>query len=164
MFHTPAEAMAYSLKASHLFLHLLIDPLKPDDFDKQPIDGMNSISWVLGHLTLVDRRMLTWLEIADLPALPDGFEARFATTRAAATAQSGLGDPTAIVAQFDAHRRLLIDQLPTVDPALFALETAVKRPTFTDRGEATLFMGLHTSLHAGQISAIRRALGYPPLL
>jgi hypothetical protein len=107
---------------------------------------------------------MTWLEITDLPALPDGFEPRFATTRAAATAQAGLGDPLELVALFDRHRAMLIERLPSVDPALFVLETAVKRPTFADRGEAALFMGLHAAMHAGQISVIRRALGYPPVL
>ena len=164
MFHLPAEAMAYSLKASQLFLHLMVDPLKPADYTAQPIEGINSIAWILGHLTLIDRRMMTGLEIADMPTLPDGFETKFTTTKAAATTQSGLGDPREILALFDRHRDQLIRGLATVDPGLFGKETPVRRPTFADRGEATLFMGLHTAMHAGQVSAIRRALGYPPVL
>jgi uncharacterized damage-inducible protein DinB len=164
MFQTPAEAMAFSLRSSHLFLHRMIDDLKPSDFESQPIPGINSISWLIGHMTLIDRRMLTWLGVTNLVSLPDGFEAAFITTKLPATIQNQLGDPHVIVAEFDRNRAQLINALPSVDPSLFALDTEIKRPFFSDRGEATLFMGLHTMMHTGQISAIRRALGYPPLL
>ena len=36
-------------------------------------------------------------------------------------------------------------------------------PLFVDRGESLLFLGLHTAMHLGQLSIIRRSLGRPPL-
>ncbi len=164
MFQAPAEAMAFSLRASKLFLHRMIDDLKPEELQAQPLPGLNSIAWMLGHLALVDRRQLKWLGIAELPALPEGFEVKFKTTGAAAVAQESLGVPSEIIAIFDSHRDALIACLPTVDPSVFMQPTEAIRPWFSDKGEATLFMGLHTMLHVGQISTIRRALGYPPLI
>jgi hypothetical protein len=164
MFQAPADAMAFSLRASKLFLHRMIEGMKPEELLAQSIPEMNSIAWMFGHLALVDRRQLKWLGVTDLPELPDGFEVQFKATGQKAVVQNGLGDPHGIVAIFDAHRDALIACLPSVDPAVFAKPTEVVRPWFVDLGEASLFMGLHTMLHVGQISAIRRALGYPPLI
>lgn len=163
MFASVPEAMAFALTKSHLLMHRFIDDLKPHEFEHQPFPGVNCVAWILGHLTLVDRRQLTWLGVTDLPAIPDGFEERFKTTRITAVEQNGYGEPKELVALFDAHRRLLIDCLPTVDPAKFLEPPSFQTPMFADRGEGTLFMGVHTAMHAGQISLIRRTLGYPPV-
>ena len=41
--------------------------------------------------------------------------------------------------------------------------TPMERPMVRTYGEYLTFMGMHTALHIGQISTIRRVLGYPPL-
>ncbi len=164
MFHTSPEAMAYSLSKSLLMTHRFVDDLKPEEFAAQPIPGCNSIAWIIGHLVNVDRRQLGWLGATELPLLPEWFrEEAFKTTRTTAVAQENLGDGRELVELFDAHRKMLIQILPTVDAAKFAEAPSMQSPLFADRGEATLFMGLHTALHMGQISVLRRALGYPPV-
>jgi hypothetical protein len=163
MFASVPEAMAFALTKSQFMIHRMIDDLKPHEFEHQPFPGVNCIAWVVGHLTLTDRRQLTWLGVPDLPPVPDGFEERFKVTRTTAVEQKGFGDPKELVALFDAHRRKLIDCLPTVDPAKFFEPPSFQTPMFADRGEGTLFMGLHTAMHSGQISLIRRSLGYPPV-
>lgn len=163
MFATNTQAMAFALRSSQVLVHRMIDDLKPHEFEHQPLPGVNCVSWVLGHLALVDRRQLAWLGVTELPPLPDGFEGRFTQTRKAAEGQAGLGDPAAIVAQFDLHRKLLIDCLEAIPPERFAGPTPIQRPMFADVGEATLYMALHTAMHVGQVSVIRRSLGYPPV-
>ena len=37
-------------------------------------------------------------------------------------------------------------------------------PMFTSLGEMVNFMALHTTMHAGQITIIRRSLGRPPVI
>jgi uncharacterized damage-inducible protein DinB len=164
MFNTALDAVAFSLKKSQLMLHRFLDSLKPEEFEQQPILGVNSISWILGHLILTDRRQLMWLGVEPLPAFPVWFqEDHFKTTRTTAIAQSHLGDSQGLLALFDAHRNALIECLPSVPPARFLEPPSFETPMFADRGEGSLFMGLHTSMHMGQISVIRRALGYPPV-
>jgi len=114
-------------------------------------------------LALTDRRILGWLGATALPPLPDGFEARFKPTRVKAEAQSGFGDPTELIALFDAHRDALLAQVPAVPAAKMAEPAPVVNPMFATVGEATLFMALHVSMHVGQLTIIRRSLGYPPL-
>ena len=63
---------------------------------------------------------------------------------------------------WDASMRL-IAAIPKADPAKLAEPPTFQTPMFADRGEGFLFMGLHTAMHMGQLSIIRRMLGYPPV-
>ena len=143
--------------------HRFVDDLKPAEFEFQPCDGANCAAWVLGHLTLTDRRSLAWLGVTDLPALPDGFEQRFVVTRTKAGEQKGFGDPKELVRLFDEHRVRLIAAVQAADPAKFDDPPPFQTPMFADKGEGMLFMGLHTAMHMGQLSVIRRMLGYRPV-
>jgi hypothetical protein len=163
MFASPKEAIAYSLRTSKALFHRYLDDLKPQEFEHQPCPGGNSAAWVAGHLIRTDRRSLSWLGATDLPAVPDGFEERFIPTRAAAAEQKGYGDPKELMVLFDAHRDRLIDAVLAADESKFAEPAPMQSPLFTDRGEALLFMALHTAMHLGQVSIIRRSLGYPPV-
>jgi uncharacterized damage-inducible protein DinB len=163
VFKTPTEAIGYSLTTSKKMVHRFVDDLKPEQFEYQPCSGANCVAWILGHLALTDRRSLTWLGVTDLPPLPPGFEERFKTTRTTAGDQKGYGEPVELVRVFDEHRDRLIAAVPKADPARFTEPPTFQTPLFSDRGEGLLFMGLHTAMHMGQLSVIRRSLGYPPL-
>ena len=165
MLATPNEAIAYALRASKALVHRFVDDLKPAEFEHQPLPGANCAAWVLGHLTLTDRRSLAWLGATDLPALPDGFEQQFTITRTKAGEQRGLGDPKELVRLFDEHRQRLIAAVRAADPSKFSDPPPFQMPmfAFADKGEGMLFMGLHTAMHIGQLSVIRRMLGYPPV-
>lgn len=163
MFATPSEAIDYAMRASKIMVHRFVDDLKSSDFEFQPAPGANCVAWILGHLALTDRRSLAWLGVSDLPELPSGFDEMFPKTGQKAGVQSGFGDPKAIVAAFDAHRDRLIAALKAVDPAKFLEPPSFQSPMFSDKGEGYLFMGLHTAMHMGQVSAIRRSLGHAPL-
>lgn len=157
------DTIAFVLKASQARLHMYIDDLKPAEFAHQPFPGVNSIAWILGHLTLTDRRILG-LFGAELPPLPDGFDTPFKTTKQPAVTQTGLGNPTDLIAAFDAHRTKLIATVEQAKPD--ALNTPLPNPVATAKtvGEAAAFMAVHVGLHAGQITLIRRSLGYPPVV
>ncbi len=160
---TPNDVIAFALTASHARFHTFVDDLSPAEFERQPIPGVNSIAWMVGHLALTDRRILGLFGAA-LPPLPDGFEAPFKTTKQPAGEQKGLGDPAALLAVFDAHRRALIEAVRAATPEALAAPLPNPHPLFTTVGEAAAFMAVHLGLHAGQVTVIRRALGYPPVM
>ncbi len=163
MFANPKDAIAYSLRISKALFHRYLDGLKPQEFEHRPCPGGNSAAWIVGHLIRTDRRTLGWLGVTDLPAVPDGFEERFAPTRSAASGPGGYGDPKELMALFDAHRDRLIAAVQAADDAKLREPPSVQSPLFADKGEGALFMGLHTAMHLGQITIIRRSLGYPPI-
>lgn len=53
---TPLETIQHGLRSSQQLLNMLLQDLKPEDAQRQPCEGGNSIAWVLGHLILVDVR------------------------------------------------------------------------------------------------------------
>jgi hypothetical protein len=163
MFATPKDTIAYSLRTSKALFHRYLDDLKPQEFEHRPCQGGNSAAWIVGHLVRTDRRSLGWLGVTEVPAAPDGFEERFAPTRTAAAGQGGYGDPKELMALFDAHRDRLIAAVLAADDAKLREPPSFQSPLFADKGEATLFMALHTAMHLGQITIIRRSLGYPPI-
>lgn len=159
---TDAPTLVHTLKISSAFLHRMVDTLKPEEFDKQPCPGANTTAWVLGHLILTDRRILGMLG-AELPALPEGFEAQFTVTGKAADEQRHYGDPQQLVAEFDKHRQLLIDTVAASSSEKLGTPLATPHALFATPGEAVALMALHVMLHAGQISTTRRILGYAPV-
>lgn len=163
MLTTPNDAIVFNLKASHARFHQYIDDLKPAEFEHQPFPGVNCVAWILGHLALTDRRILG-LFGADLPPLPAGFDVPFKTTKQPAAEQKGFGDPKELVAAFDLYRTKLIDAVAAATPD--ALNAALPNPVgpATTVGEAAAFMAVHVGLHAGQVTLIRRSLGYPPVM
>ncbi|OWK36369.1 DinB family protein [Fimbriiglobus ruber] len=164
MLATPADAIVYSLRTSQKLFHRILGDLKPADYEHQPTPGANCAAWIIGHLALSDRRSLGRLGVTDLPALPDGFEARFTATKTRADEQTGYGDPTALVALFDAHRNKLIEAVQAIDPTKLQEPLETPHPLFASKDELLVFVGFHTATHTGQISTIRRNLGYPPLM
>jgi uncharacterized damage-inducible protein DinB len=163
MLTTPNDVITFALRASHNRFRRFLEDLKPTEFSFQPIAGANSIAWMLGHLTLVDRRILGFFGVEG-PALPVGFADRFQTTGKPAEGQSGLGDPAELLALFDAHRTLLIETVERADAATLNKPLEKPHPLFSTVGEAAAFMAVHLGLHSGQVSMIRRSLGYPPVV
>jgi hypothetical protein len=164
MFARPQEAIAFSLRSSKLMFHRYLDDLKPEEFQHRPCLGANNASWIIGHLTCVDRAQLEKLEVKSLPELPVGFKDRFATTKAAATGTTAdFGDPHDLIRYYDEHRDLLIKTAEQLPATVLNSPPPSASPLFADRGESLLFLGLHTAMHLGQLSIIRRSLGRPPL-
>lgn len=101
---------------------------------------------------------------AEAPALPEGFETLFATTRQPATVQTGLPELQQLLKMFNDIRDQLVMQIPTIPIDKLSEPAPLDQPLFKTFGELLLFMSLHTAMHTGQISLTRRTFGYPPLV
>lgn len=163
VFHTPNEAIAKALRASTGLYHRYVDDLKPIEWHSQPVAGVNSVAWIVGHLTLVEHRRAVALGAVDLPTLPDGFAERYGATRQAAGTQAGLDTAADLTKLFLEVRDKLIAAVLATTVSKLAEPLATPHPLFGDQAEAAQFMALHTSLHLGQITVVRRLLGYPPV-
>jgi hypothetical protein len=160
---TPNDLLAAGIRMSTALIHRMVDDLTPDEFLHQPAPGANCAAWIVGHLATTLHRTLGRVGATDLPALPDDVAAKFQTTRAAAGRQEGYGDPKALLALLDDRAERLQAAYLNLPAEAFAADMEFKPPAATNRGEMLLFLALHTSVHAGQLSTIRRSLGKPPL-
>lgn len=158
------EMMVYGLVTTKKMVHSMVDELKPQEWEFQPVPGANSAAWIVGHLASVDRRSLGRLGVTNLPEVPTGFEERFAFTRAKAGEQKGYGDPQELIRLFDLHRDRLVEVVRSATPELLAKPAEPPSPRFSRIDELFTFMSIHSALHIGHLSTIRRGLGYPPLM
>ena len=159
----PADVIVHALTLSQGLLQRYTADLTPPEYLHRPTEKSNCAAWTIGHLTLTDRGALKQFG-AELPPLPDGYEHRF--SRDEGCPQAGeFGDVGQLMPLFVEHRTRLIDAVRRTEPG--RLDQPLERPRppmFTTLGELANFMAVHTSLHAGQLTTIRRSLGRPPLM
>jgi uncharacterized damage-inducible protein DinB len=108
--------------------------------------------------------MLKRLGVSDLPPLPDAdYEKRFSRDEGCPQAES-FGDVATLLATFEAHRDRLIAIASSLTPQQLDQPLDKPHPRFKTVGELLSFMSLHTCIHAGQLTMIRRSLGRPPVI
>jgi uncharacterized damage-inducible protein DinB len=157
-----ANQAAFLLSASAKLLNRMVADLSTAELTAQPIAGANSIAWILGHLTFVDRRAIRKI-LGNAPELPEGYEAQFQMTGKLAEQQNTLPDVRFIIEKFNENRALFIESLTKVTPEMTREPMESKSGLFSTLGEMISFLSVHTGFHTGQVSSIRRILGKPPL-
>ncbi|HSV14436.1 MAG TPA: DinB family protein [Tepidisphaeraceae bacterium] len=163
MMNTPADVIAYSLALSRQMLGTFTADLNGADWLARSAQKANCAAWIIGHLVMTERRALTFAGVTDLPPLPAGFEQRFARDEHAAAA-GDFGDTSILVPLFDQHRAMTIDYVKRATPEQLNKPLEKPTPRFGTVGEFAAFMAMHTMMHAGQITFIRRSLGRPPIV
>ena len=162
-----ADLIAATLSTTQKMLVRFTEDLTPQQYLHRACAGSNPIAWIIGHLVMSDRAALARAGVRpeQMPVLPEGFDRRFGR-EADAPRASEFGDVKMLMPLFNRHRQLLIDAVKRMSPE--ALDAPLERPhpLFGQIvAEALNFMaGPHSSMHAGQISVIRRSLGKPPLV
>ena len=160
---TANDNLVYSLSSSQRLLHRYIDDLSPQEFLHRPAPKANCTAWLIGHLTLSDRRALMFAGEKDLPPLPDGYEKRF--SRDEGSPQAGeFGDISILMPLFDRHHNQLIEAMKRAPAELLDRPLEKSLPFAKTVAEFVSFMSLHGAMHAGQITIIRRSLGRPPVV
>jgi len=160
---TPNELLAGGYRMARQMVHMMCDDMTADEFRHQPVPGANSAAWIVGHLAVVARRTADRLGATDLPVLTEEFIGRFSATKQPAGAQTDLGSKTELLALLDSCVEKVMQSLVKLTTA--TLEGPALGPSrfATNYAEAVLFGAMHVTMHCGQLSAIRRSLGKPPL-
>lgn len=147
---------------SRRMLHMFVDDLTADERRFRACPEANCIDWLVGHLTLTEQRFHAVFD-ATSPALPAGFEARYARDDTAPR-QADYGDTASLMAIFDEQRNVTIETVRALPQETLMLPLVKPHPRFSTLGEAAVFCALHVTMHAGQMSMIRRVLGKPPVI
>jgi uncharacterized damage-inducible protein DinB len=159
----PANAeLAFSLEVSRRMLHMFVDDLTPQERLHRACAGANCIDWTVGHLVLTERMFHTRLGVTS-PPIPEGLEPKFARTEEAVK-QADYGDTSGLMALFDEQRNATLEAVKSMTPEQLSQPLEKPHPRFSTMGEAAAFCSLHVTMHAGQMSIIRRTLGKPPVI
>lgn len=140
----------------------LIEEIPEDKLCTQVCEGGNHPKWVLGHLAWTDNYFLG--KFAKQPSrLPDGWEDKFqmgSKPNPNAADYPPLGELQDVLA---ASREALIAWFAGLDEKQAAAELGDDFKTFAPTlGHLASSLAWHEGLHAGQISAVRRYLGFGP--
>ena len=160
---SPNDIIVHSLNTARALLNRYCEDLKPEEYLHRPCSGGNCAAWLLGHLILTERSALGRAGVTELPALPEGFEKRFARDEQAPKA-SDYGDVTQLLPMFNQHRDRLVEAVRKLPADVLDRPMDKPHPLFSNVAEVLNFMGSHVMMHAGQITTIRRTLGRPPIV
>ena len=163
---TPNQILVSALFTARQLLNRYTEDLTPQEYLHRACAGGNTSAWIIGHLVLTERTALGRAGVRpdQLPPLPDGFEQRFSREPDAPKA-SDFGDVTLLIPLFNQHRDRLIEAVKKLPPETFDQPLDQPRWFGATVGELLTFLGgTHVSMHAGQISLIRRSMGKPPLI
>lgn len=160
---TDISVLVHSLTMSGAMIDWFCNDLSDTEMHHRPCDGANCAAWIVGHLTDYDHKVAARLGATKLVTLPPGFSDTYSREGSAPKAET-FGDCATLRSLFKSARSALIDL--TTSLSAEKLTSVVDKPTARYRtvSEMLGFMGLHTALHAGQITIIRRSLGRPPLI
>lgn len=159
---TANEMIVNALDSSRMLLNRFVSDLSPTEYLHRITPQANCIAWLLGHLALSDVRLIKMLG-GEAPTLPDGFEKRF--SRDEGCPQAGeFGDTSGLLSIFEDARERLIKAVKSAGSEQLDKPVENPRPMFKTVGETANFYALHTAMHAGQITMIRRSLGKPPIV
>jgi uncharacterized damage-inducible protein DinB len=160
MSHDPH--LQFALESSRRMLHMFVDDLTAEERRHRICPEANCVDWLVGHLTLTEQRFHAVFD-AKAPALPEGFDALFARDDAAVR-RPDYGDTTGLMARFDEQRNATIARVSEFTIEQLMVPLAKPHPRFSTLGEAAIFCAIHVTMHAGQMSMIRRMLGKPPVI
>lgn len=161
---TTPQLLASGLTTSLRVIELFTRDLTPAEYLHRPVPHANCTAWVLGHLILVHRSAIQAVDPSvPLPPLPEGFEARFSQSSPAPEAAE-FGDTTVLMPLLRQHIEMLAAAVLKLTEPDLGRPLANPTPMFGKLGEMLAFMPIHTGIHTGQITIVRRSLGRPPIV
>ncbi|HEX8342648.1 MAG TPA: DinB family protein [Tepidisphaeraceae bacterium] len=159
---TTNESILGPLMRSQAMLQQMVSPFTAEQWLHRPVSGANCPAWIVGHLCVVER-IGCCVAAGREPPLPDpDFEKRYARDDYAPKA-ARYEDVEKLLPTFDQYRGVIVDAVARMPLEKFSQPLKDPHPLFKNVGEMMAFLPMHTMLHLGQLSTIRRSLGYPPL-
>jgi uncharacterized damage-inducible protein DinB len=146
------------------FLYV-IDGIEDKDGSKTINDGTNSIEWLAGHLITGRYRNLVRLGVQIEPyKYLDKFINQTLPPPNAIAFSKTIQYPTLTECreQWKMYSELLMERLNTLDESILKSTIPFTVPTGGNTIEDSLiFVVMHETYHIGQMSIIRKAIGYP---
>lgn len=162
-----AFSLVEELNRSRMYTNLLLDSIEETDWFRQSPAGVSHIAWQVGHLTVGQYR-LALLAVRGPQPEDDGLISESFINR---FQPGSVPDPAAeenlsvkeIRKVFDRVHAQTVAETRELTPDILNETFELKHPMFSTKGGAIRWSAQHEYTHAGQISLLRRQLGYAPL-
>lgn len=152
----------HSLKFTQLIINGSLGDLSDADLLVRPVEGANHIAWQIGHLIVTERRLAGQLPGAMYPELPAGFADKYGNNPAAQNVTDGFATKDQYVDLFNQTRAATLAAVAKLNDA--DLDKPAKGPAnISNLGGLLNLVAVHSIMHGGQFSVVRRKLGKPVL-
>ncbi len=157
------ELLIWSLDKARQQTFNLVADLDETQMCHQSIPGENHPAWTLGHLFLADCLILSLLQVASAPKMPQTWWEIYAPGHAPTSDNQKFHPKEQLVQQLletDSIRKQAIERLTLADLAQPNPEPriAATQPTI---GHVLHYLLFHEGNHAGQLAAWRKRRGLP---
>ena len=153
-----SEGMVRSLEFNARYFVMSLGDLSDGELMQRPVPGANHANWQLGHLIVGEAEFMRKTGAA-MPALPEGFAAKYTKETAASDDAQTFATKGELVKLFEQVRAATVAFARGLSDADLDKTTGVEMaPTVA---EMLGFMNGHICMHWGQIQVLRRKLGKP---
>jgi len=143
---------------------LVADFTKPEQWVYQVHSNCNHALWFVGHMATTDNFLLSMVA-PDQARLPEGFQAKFGVGSHPSNNPSDYPSPDEVLSVMHERRQTLLNVLEGLTEQDLSRSTPAGTPDFLpDFGSVFELAVWHEGLHAGQLTVVRRALGFPPVM
>lgn len=157
-------AIRSSYNCADMICQGYLNDLTDADLMVRPVPGSNHIAWQLGHLIVSDSEMVNAVCPGAIPALPDGFAAKFTKDTAGSDNPSDFYPKDKYLELFSVLRKGTLEALSKQsDEDLDQPAPESMRSYAPTVGDMFALIGIHWVMHGGQWAVTRRKLGRPPL-
>ena len=157
-------AIKSAIDMAHMISTSYLGDLTDEEMMHRPAPGCNHIKWQVGHLIAAENSMINQCVPGSMPALPDGFAAKYTKETAISDDASAFDSKADLMELYEQQRAATLaalDKIPESDLDKEGPEEIRSYcPTF---GAAFLMQDAHWMMHAGQWAVVRRQLGREPL-
>jgi hypothetical protein len=161
-----AELSRLLEKARNYTLGLIAD-VRNEDWYRIPQGLPSHIAWHVGHLAVVEYRLVVervrGRRDEDESVLPAAFVPRFGKGSIPQPTDDGRASVGQLQEVLQKVHQLALSELSSYTKEQLAAPSEPPHPMFSTCGEAVQWCAMHEMLHAGHIACLRRALGYPSL-
>ncbi len=145
----------------------LLEDLKPEEWFRQPSEGVSHLAWQIGHLAMAQYglclfRMRGRAEV-DLELMSSSFRKKFSKGTTPDPDPAANPSPEEIRQVFDRVFEQSMLELSTVTDAQLDEPVDMPYAAYPTKFGGLLFCSHHEMLHAGQIGLLRRLIGKPPV-
>lgn len=151
-------------RVRHMTDAMLADFHTPEQWVYQVAENCNHALWFAGHMATTDNFLLS-LVAPEKARLPEGFQAKFGVGSQPTNDPTQYPPPESVLETMRERRAALLETLASFTDADLARKTPKGAPEFLpDFGSVFELAVWHEGLHAGQLSVVRRALGFAPVM
>ena len=158
-----AKDLAQQLEDMRRYTKMVLDGIKEEDCFRFPDGCPTHIGWQLGHCAIAEYGLVLKSVRGELETdkefVPSNFPELFG--RGSKPLPAGeCPSMSEIIKAFDAVHRQVVEECVNFSPELLSEKVSFEHPLFETKMGAIVWCAHHEMTHAGQITLIRRLLGY----